>query len=127
MLDYNYIKYSLLYSQNYLISFNDKVMFPKYTEKLEKIKQYISKWGLEKCTDKYPNELSGGQRQRTAIIEQLFSSDKFIVMDEPFSGLDVGNIWFNVALEVMIVSYVSQKDNNVCSDAVETFCQEGFL
>jgi ABC-type nitrate/sulfonate/bicarbonate transport system ATPase subunit len=62
------------------------------TEKLEKINQYIAKWGLEKCTDKYPNELSGGQRQRTAIIEQLFSSDKFIVMDEPFSGLDVGNI-----------------------------------
>lgn len=62
------------------------------TEKEAKIKEYIHKWGLETCADKYPNELSGGQRQRTAIIEQLFSSDKFIVMDEPFSGLDVGNI-----------------------------------
>jgi polar amino acid transport system ATP-binding protein len=61
-------------------------------EKEEKIRDYIFKWGLETCIDKYPNELSGGQRQRTAIIEQLFSSDKFIVMDEPFSGLDVGNI-----------------------------------
>jgi len=62
------------------------------TEKDAKIKEYIQKWGLDNCTDKYPNELSGGQRQRTAIIEQLFSSDQFIVMDEPFSGLDVGNI-----------------------------------
>ncbi|TGD58682.1 ATP-binding cassette domain-containing protein [Flavobacterium humi] len=62
------------------------------TEKEAKIKEYTNKWGLDKCIDKYPNELSGGQRQRTAIIEQLFSSDKFIVMDEPFSGLDVGNI-----------------------------------
>jgi ABC-type nitrate/sulfonate/bicarbonate transport system ATPase subunit len=62
------------------------------TEKEAKIKDYVHKWGLEKCVDKYPNELSGGQRQRTAIIEQLFSSDKFIVMDEPFSGLDIGNI-----------------------------------
>jgi ABC-type nitrate/sulfonate/bicarbonate transport system ATPase subunit len=62
------------------------------TEKDKKIKDYIHKWGLESCADKYPNELSGGQRQRTAIIEQLFSSDKFIVLDEPFSGLDVGNI-----------------------------------
>jgi ABC-type nitrate/sulfonate/bicarbonate transport system ATPase subunit len=61
-------------------------------EKDKKIKEYISKWGLESCVDKYPNELSGGQRQRTAIIEQLFSSDQFIIMDEPFSGLDVGNI-----------------------------------
>ncbi|RZK38380.1 MAG: ABC transporter ATP-binding protein [Pedobacter sp.] len=62
------------------------------TEKEAKIKEYIEKWGLDTCVDKYPNELSGGQRQRTAIIEQLFSSDQFIVMDEPFSGLDVGNI-----------------------------------
>jgi ABC-type nitrate/sulfonate/bicarbonate transport system ATPase subunit len=62
------------------------------TEKDKKIKEYIHKWGLETCVDKYPNELSGGQRQRTAIIEQLFSSDQFIIMDEPFSGLDVGNI-----------------------------------
>ena len=61
-------------------------------EKDKKIKDYISKWGLESCVDKYPNELSGGQRQRTAIIEQLFSSDQFLIMDEPFSGLDVGNI-----------------------------------
>lgn len=62
------------------------------TEKESKIKEYVKVWGLENCVDKYPNELSGGQRQRTAIIEQLFSSDKFIVLDEPFSGLDVGNI-----------------------------------
>ena len=62
------------------------------TEKDEKIKQYLKEWGLENVADKYPNELSGGQRQRTAIIEQLFSSDQFIVLDEPFSGLDVGNI-----------------------------------
>jgi ABC-type nitrate/sulfonate/bicarbonate transport system ATPase subunit len=62
------------------------------SEKDAKIMDYIAKWGLDNCTDKYPNELSGGQRQRTAIIEQLFSSDHFIVLDEPFSGLDVGNI-----------------------------------
>lgn len=61
-------------------------------EKEDKISEYLVKWGLEKFKDKYPNELSGGQRQRTAIIEQLFSSDHFIVLDEPFSGLDVGNI-----------------------------------
>jgi energy-coupling factor transporter ATP-binding protein EcfA2 len=40
----------------------------------------------------YPNELSGGQRQRVAIMEQLLSSGHYMVLDEPFSGLDVGNI-----------------------------------
>lgn len=62
------------------------------SKKEDKIKEYLQIWGLEMFKDKYPNELSGGQRQRTAIIEQLFSSDQFIVLDEPFSGLDVGNI-----------------------------------
>jgi ABC-type nitrate/sulfonate/bicarbonate transport system ATPase subunit len=61
-------------------------------EKENKIKKYLKEWGLENSANKYPNELSGGQRQRTAILEQLFSSDQFIVLDEPFSGLDVGNI-----------------------------------
>lgn len=61
-------------------------------EKKEKIWSYLSEWGLEKVKDQYPNELSGGQRQRAAIIEQLLSSGHYMVLDEPFSGLDVGNI-----------------------------------
>jgi len=61
-------------------------------EKQEKIMHYIRDWGLESCKNQYPNELSGGQRQRTAILEQLLSSGFYMVMDEPFSGLDVGNI-----------------------------------
>jgi ABC-type nitrate/sulfonate/bicarbonate transport system ATPase subunit len=62
------------------------------TEKHEKIMQYLVDWGLENCKDQYPIFLSGGQRQRTAILEQLLSSGYYMVLDEPFSGLDVGNI-----------------------------------
>lgn len=61
-------------------------------EKETKISDYLRQWGLEKVKDQYPNELSGGQRQRTAIIEQIFCSGHYMVLDEPFSGLDVGNI-----------------------------------
>lgn len=61
-------------------------------EKLAKVMSYLTDWGLEKVKDHYPNELSGGQKQRVAIIEQLLSSGHYIVLDEPFSGLDVGNI-----------------------------------
>ncbi len=61
-------------------------------QKHEMIMQYLKDWGLEKAKDQYPNELSGGQRQRTAIIEQIFCSGHYMVLDEPFSGLDVGNI-----------------------------------
>lgn len=61
-------------------------------DKKAKLNLYLHEWGLEKVKDQFPNELSGGQRQRVAIIEQLLSSGNYMVLDEPFSGLDVGNI-----------------------------------
>jgi ABC-type nitrate/sulfonate/bicarbonate transport system ATPase subunit len=61
-------------------------------EKDDKIMHYLTDWGLDGCKNQYPNEMSGGQRQRTAILEQLLSSGYYMVLDEPFSGLDVGNI-----------------------------------
>lgn len=61
-------------------------------EKDEVIKKYLIEWGLEEHKDKYSCELSGGQRQRTAIIEQMLSSKHFMILDEPASGLDVGNV-----------------------------------
>lgn len=41
------------------------------------------------ASDYYPAQLSGGQRQRCAIIQQILCSDHFLLMDEPFSGLDL--------------------------------------
>jgi polar amino acid transport system ATP-binding protein/sulfate transport system ATP-binding protein/NitT/TauT family transport system ATP-binding protein len=37
----------------------------------------------------YPQQLSGGQRQRASIIQQLLKGSDFLLLDEPFSGLDV--------------------------------------
>jgi ABC-type nitrate/sulfonate/bicarbonate transport system ATPase subunit len=39
--------------------------------------------------DKYPAQLSGGQQQRVAIAEQILGGSKFLLLDEPFSGLDI--------------------------------------
>ena len=61
-------------------------------EKEEIITKYLQEWGLDEHRKKFSCELSGGQRQRTAIIEQILSSKHFMIFDEPFSGLDVGNI-----------------------------------
>ena len=61
-------------------------------EKDAMITEFLTEWGLLEHKDKYSCELSGGQRQRTAIIEQMLSSKHFMILDEPFSGLDVGNI-----------------------------------
>jgi len=61
-------------------------------EKTGLINKYLIDWGLEEHKNKYSCELSGGTRQRIAIIEQMLSSKHFMILDEPFSGLDVGNI-----------------------------------
>jgi ABC-type nitrate/sulfonate/bicarbonate transport system ATPase subunit len=37
----------------------------------------------------YPQQLSGGQRQRVSILQQLLKGSDFLLLDEPFSGLDV--------------------------------------
>lgn len=60
--------------------------------KTERIAKLLIEWGLESVKDSYPFQLSGGQRQRTAILEQLLCAGHYIVLDEPFSGLDVGNV-----------------------------------
>lgn len=49
----------------------------------------LERFGLEGQGEKYPSQLSGGQRQRVAIAQQFMCSDAFLLMDEPFSGLDI--------------------------------------
>jgi len=54
-----------------------------------KIARYVEAFGLNDSLLKYPYELSGGTRQRIAIAQHLLCSEHFVVMDEPFSGLDM--------------------------------------
>ncbi len=49
----------------------------------------LQRFGLAEHARKYPVQLSGGQRQRVAIAQQFMCSDHFLLMDEPFSGLDL--------------------------------------
>ena len=53
------------------------------------IVKLLEMFSLMDKKDLFPGQLSGGQRQRIAIIQQLLCSSHFILMDEPFSGLDV--------------------------------------
>ena len=48
----------------------------------------LEKFRLADHAGAHPMRLSGGQRQRVAIAQQLLCSSHFLLMDEPFSGLD---------------------------------------
>ncbi len=58
-------------------------------KKTDDIVKLLEMFSLLDKKDLYPGQLSGGQRQRIAIIQQMLCSSHFILMDEPFSGLDV--------------------------------------
>lgn len=61
---------------------------PLLTNKKEVIQQLCDNLDITKLLDKYSQQLSGGQRQRVAIAEQILNGGDFILLDEPFSGLD---------------------------------------
>ena len=49
---------------------------------------FLQQFGLEDMAQRYPAQISGGQKQRVAIAQQFMTSQHFLLMDEPFSGLD---------------------------------------
>jgi NitT/TauT family transport system ATP-binding protein len=50
---------------------------------------WLKRVGLAAHGHKYPHELSGGMRKRVALAQTLILDPKILLMDEPFSALDV--------------------------------------
>lgn len=69
-------------------------------ERKDKLESLISEFRLDKVRKNVGDSLSGGERRRTEIARSLASNPKFILLDEPFAGIDpiaVEDIQFIVA------------------------------
>jgi len=54
----------------------------------ERVRQKLSMVGLEGSEDKMPAELSGGMRKRVGLARAICNEPKYILYDEPTTGLD---------------------------------------
>src|SRR5574344_888117 len=76
-------------------------------EQKEKLEDLISEFNLGKVRHNNGKNLSGGERRRTEIARCLASNPKFILLDEPFAGVDP------IAVEDIQVIIGKLKEKNI--------------
>ena len=83
--------------------------FQKMTrlEQQEKLESLLDEFGLQKVRKTLADSLSGGERRRTEIARALASNPGFILLDEPFAGIDP------IAVEDIQSIVAKLKDKNI--------------
>ncbi len=80
--------------------------FPK-EEQVERRESLLTEFGLQKIRKSLGIQLSGGERRRTEIARALALKPKFILLDEPFAGVDP------IAVEDIQEIVAHLKDRNI--------------
>jgi NitT/TauT family transport system ATP-binding protein len=84
-------------------------------EAQDKAQDWIRRVGLAGFERYYPHQLSGGMRKRVALAQTLINEPRILLMDEPFSALDVQtrtmmenellSLWSSTSASVVFVTH----------------------
>jgi len=84
-------------------------------EALERARDWITRVGLSGFENHYPHQLSGGMRKRVALAQTFINEPQILLMDEPFSALDVQtrtmmedellHMWSSISASVVFVTH----------------------
>ncbi len=72
------------------IEFPEKILHKSFNKSVEDTIRIV---GLTDAVNKYPKDLSGGMKTRCSMARNFISQPKLLMLDEPFSSLDIG--WKN--------------------------------
>lgn len=91
---------------------------------LERLDYWLKRFDIEAYKNKKIKELSKGNQQKIQFISALINEPELLVLDEPFSGLDV----INLELFVQVIKEYQQKGATIIFsshqiDHVESFCE----
>lgn len=79
-----------------VLEMNDKLT---WNEKRQKLEELLDEFGMTKLRKEAAISLSGGERRRVELARALAASPDFILLDEPFTGIDpiaIGEIKENI-------------------------------
>ena len=77
------------------LSVRENIAFPMRarglpsSEIVGKVEEYLHRFDLERYGETRPSQMSGGEQQRVAVARALIGDPDVLLLDEPFSGIDV--------------------------------------